>query len=36
MGPVTVEEYKSRQERYDRQLKESYGIKIDGKDLPRR
>jgi len=32
MGPVTVEEYKSRQERYDRQLKETYKIDIGGKD----
>jgi aldehyde:ferredoxin oxidoreductase len=32
VGPVTVEEYKSRQERYDRQLKETYRIDIEGKD----
>jgi aldehyde:ferredoxin oxidoreductase len=32
MGPVTVEEYESRQERYDRQLKETYRIDVDGKD----
>jgi aldehyde:ferredoxin oxidoreductase len=32
MGPVTVEEYKSRQERYDKQLKETYRIDIEGKD----
>ena len=29
MGPVTVEEYKSRQDRYDTQLKEKYGMDID-------
>ncbi|WP_300460026.1 aldehyde ferredoxin oxidoreductase C-terminal domain-containing protein [Desulfobacula sp.] len=28
MGPVTVEEYESRQERYDKQLKEKYGLQI--------
>jgi len=32
MGPVTVEEYHSRQERYDKQLKEIYRIDIEGKD----
>jgi aldehyde:ferredoxin oxidoreductase len=32
MGPVTVEEYESRQERYDKQLKELYQVEIDGKD----
>jgi aldehyde:ferredoxin oxidoreductase len=32
MGPVTVEEYESRKERYDRQLKETYRIDIEGKD----
>ena len=32
MGPVTVEEYNSRQERYDKQLKEIYRIDIEGKD----
>jgi len=31
MGPVTVEEYESRQERYDKQLKEIYNVEIDGK-----
>ncbi|MCX5813930.1 MAG: aldehyde:ferredoxin oxidoreductase [Proteobacteria bacterium] len=31
MGPVTVEEYESRQERYDGQLKDIYQIDIDGK-----
>jgi aldehyde:ferredoxin oxidoreductase len=30
MGPVTVEEYESRQERYDTQLKDLYGVAIDG------
>jgi aldehyde:ferredoxin oxidoreductase len=30
MGPVTVEEYDSRRERYDQQLKETYGVNIDG------
>jgi aldehyde:ferredoxin oxidoreductase len=29
---VTVEEYDSRRERYDRQLKETYQINIEGKD----
>jgi len=28
VGPVTVEEYESRQDRYDDQLKEKYGINI--------
>ncbi len=32
MGPVTVEEYESRQERYDKQLTEKYGVEIEGKD----
>jgi aldehyde:ferredoxin oxidoreductase len=31
MGPVTVEEYESRQERYDRQLRELVGIDPEGK-----
>ncbi len=31
MGPVTVDEYESRVERYDGQLKELYGIDIEGK-----
>jgi len=31
MGPVTVEEYESRQERYDKQLAEKYDIDITGK-----
>ncbi|MEW6718729.1 MAG: aldehyde ferredoxin oxidoreductase C-terminal domain-containing protein [Chloroflexota bacterium] len=30
MGPVTVEEYESRAERYDRQLKELVGVEADG------
>jgi aldehyde:ferredoxin oxidoreductase len=30
MGPVTVDEYESRQERYDRQLFEKHGVKIEG------
>ena len=30
MGPVTVEEYESRAERYDKQLKEIYQVPIDG------
>ncbi len=30
MGPVTVEEYESRQERYDKQLKEEVGIDPEG------
>jgi aldehyde:ferredoxin oxidoreductase len=32
MGPVTKEEYESRQERYDKQLKEIHGVDIDGKE----
>ncbi len=31
MGPVTVDEYESRQDRYDKQLKEIYNKDIDGK-----
>ncbi|MBB6217190.1 aldehyde:ferredoxin oxidoreductase [Anaerosolibacter carboniphilus] len=31
MGPVTVEEYESRQERYDKQLRESVGYDPEGK-----
>ena len=31
MGPVTADEYESRQERYDRQLTEVHGEDIDGK-----
>jgi aldehyde:ferredoxin oxidoreductase len=31
MGPVTVEEYESRQERYDKQLKEKVGFDPEGK-----
>lgn len=30
MGPVTVEEYESRQERYDKQLKEVVGVNPEG------
>ena len=32
MGPVTVEEYESRAERYDKQLKEIYQVNVDGKE----
>ena len=32
MGPVTIEEYESRQERYDKQLKEIHNIDIEGKE----
>lgn len=32
-GPVTVEEYLSRQERYDKQLKENVGINPEGKTV---
>ncbi|MDD3876776.1 MAG: aldehyde ferredoxin oxidoreductase C-terminal domain-containing protein [Bacteroidales bacterium] len=32
-GPVTVEEYESRQERYDKQLKEILGIDPEGKTI---
>ena len=31
MGPVTVDEYESRQERYDEQLVKKYGADISGK-----
>ncbi len=31
VGPVTVEEYESRQERYDTQLKEKLGVDPEGK-----
>ncbi len=31
MGPVTVDEYESRRERYDKQLVEVYGVEINGK-----
>jgi aldehyde:ferredoxin oxidoreductase len=32
MGPVTAEEYESRRERYDGQLKDLYRIDIEGRD----
>lgn len=32
VGPVTVEEYESRNERYDKQLVEKYAVDITGKD----
>jgi aldehyde:ferredoxin oxidoreductase len=32
MGPVTVEEYESRRERYDAQLTDSHGVDIEGKE----
>ena len=32
MGPVTKEEYLSRQERYDKQLKEKYSMDISAMD----
>ena len=32
VGPVTVEEYESRQERYDTELTDKYDMSIDGKD----
>lgn len=31
MGPVTIEEYESRQERYDKQLKEIHNMDIEGR-----
>jgi aldehyde:ferredoxin oxidoreductase len=31
MGPVTKEEYESRAERYDKQLKEAIGVDPEGK-----
>ncbi|HUL28945.1 MAG TPA: aldehyde ferredoxin oxidoreductase C-terminal domain-containing protein [Thermodesulfobacteriota bacterium] len=33
MGPVTVEEYESRSDRYDKQLKEVYQVDIQGKEM---
>ena len=32
MGPVTVEEYESRSDRYDQQLQDVYQVDIEGKD----
>ena len=32
VGPVTVEEYQSRSERYDKELLEKHGVDIEGKD----
>jgi aldehyde:ferredoxin oxidoreductase len=32
MGPVTVEEYESRVDRYDKQMKDVYQVDIQGKD----
>ena len=32
VGPVTTEEYESRQERYDKELSEKYSVDISGKD----
>jgi aldehyde:ferredoxin oxidoreductase len=32
MGPVTVEEYESRADRYDQQMKDVYQVDIQGKD----
>ncbi|MEN8210859.1 MAG: aldehyde ferredoxin oxidoreductase C-terminal domain-containing protein [Thermodesulfobacteriota bacterium] len=36
MGPVTEEEYESRQERYDEQLKNKYSIDINGMDTKKK
>jgi len=33
VGPVTVEEYESREDRYDKQLKEKIGVDPDGKNI---
>ncbi len=33
VGPVTVEEYESRTERYDKDLTENYGMDISGMDI---
>jgi len=33
MGPVTVEEYESRKERYDKQLAEKIGYEPEGKTI---
>jgi len=32
MGPVTVDEYESRKERYDKELEEKYNVDISSKD----
>ncbi len=32
VGPVTTEEYESRQERYDKELTEKYSVDVSGKD----
>jgi aldehyde:ferredoxin oxidoreductase len=32
VGPVTIQEYESRSERYDNELTEKYGLDIDGED----
>jgi aldehyde:ferredoxin oxidoreductase len=34
VGPVTVDEYESRQDRYDKQLVDIYGADVIGKDTP--
>lgn len=36
LGPVTVEEYLSRQERYDKQILENQGIDVTGKPIEER
>lgn len=36
MGPVTIEEYESRRERYDRQLREKIGINPEGTPIEER
>jgi aldehyde:ferredoxin oxidoreductase len=33
LGPVAVEEYESRKERYDKQLGEKYGVEVTGKEI---
>jgi aldehyde:ferredoxin oxidoreductase len=33
MGPVTIEEYESRKDRYDKQLTEIHNIDIEGKTI---
>ena len=34
VGPVTIEEYESRQDRYDTELAEKYGVDAKGKNTP--
>ena len=36
MGPVTIDEYESRQERYDGQLRDIYHVDIEGKETAKK